>query len=106
MKGITSGRDSVQVVLESFLAGADILLMPEDAEASLDFITSKVESGTIPMEMLDQKVRKILLLKGKAGLFGKGRPYMTKHLKESVKEAVALDKEVLSAIASRQQNVQ
>ncbi|MBR4212896.1 MAG: glycoside hydrolase family 3 protein [Bacteroidales bacterium] len=99
MKGITSGRDSVQVVLEAFLAGADILLMPEDAEASLDFITSKVESGTIPMEMLDQKVRKILLLKEKAGLFGKGRPYITKHLKESVKEAVALDKEVLKTLA-------
>ena len=33
MRGLLNGRDSCEVVLEAFRAGADILLMPKDAQA-------------------------------------------------------------------------
>ena len=105
MKGVTSGRDSVRVVLEAFNAGADILLMPENAQASIDLIVSEVESGNIPESFLDAKVEKILRMKEKAGLFGKGRPYITKHLKEAVSSAVKTDNAVLEAIEKKKSGI-
>jgi len=105
MKGITSDRDSVQVVLEAFKAGADILLMPENAEASIDLICSEVESGRIPESVLDEKVTKILRMKEKAGLFGKGRPYITRHLEKAVQEAVATDNSVLREIEKKKSGI-
>jgi len=101
MKGITSDRDSVQIVLEAFKAGADILLMPENAQASLDLIVSEVESGNIPEKEVDEKVLKILRMKEKAGLLGKGRPYITKHLETSVSDAVKTDESVQKAIETK-----
>jgi beta-N-acetylhexosaminidase len=101
MKGITTDRDSVAVVLDAFLAGADILLMPENAQASIDLITAEVEKGNIPESILNEKVMKILSLKKKAGLFGKGRPYITRGLKQAVKSSVDMDRQVLKSIESR-----
>ena len=101
MKGITTDRDSVAVVLDAFLAGADILLMPENAQASIDLITAEVEKGNIPESILNEKVMKILSLKKKAGLFGKGRPYITRGLQQAVTSSVDMDNEVLKSIESR-----
>ncbi len=47
----------------AFLAGADILLMPENLEKSYNAVLSAVKSGKISQERLDQSVERILNLK-------------------------------------------
>lgn len=68
MRGLLNGRDSCEVVLEAFKAGADILLMPEDAQGAIDRIVAAVENGEVSGADLDGKVRKMLHLKASLGL--------------------------------------
>lgn len=75
MKGLVNGSDLTQdeIPLASFMAGADILLMPNDMMASMKIIRKALRKGVISMEQLDEKVRRILLLKAKLGLFDEDR---------------------------------
>ncbi len=61
------GADEAPVL--AFLAGSDLLLMPSDAGRAIDAMVRAVESGRVSRERVDQSVRKILLMKERAGLF-------------------------------------
>jgi beta-N-acetylhexosaminidase len=53
----------------AFLAGSDLLLMPDDPRAAIDAMVEAVESGRIPRARLDASLRRLLDLKERAGLF-------------------------------------
>lgn len=77
MKGVSESLEKKMIALEAYKAGVDILLMPEDVSNSITEIEKALKRGEITMESLDEKVRKVLTLKAKAGLFEKGySPYV------------------------------
>jgi beta-glucosidase len=59
---------------EAFNAGVDMFMVPEDWKALRANTIDQVESGEIPMERLDDAVRRILRVKMRAGLFDQGKP--------------------------------
>lgn len=72
-----SGLEKKEIPLAAFKAGADILLMPEDVEASINVIENALKRGEITMASLNEKVKKMLTLKARLGLFEKGySPYV------------------------------
>jgi len=68
MRGATNGRSSGQADLEAFLAGNDILLIPQYLPQSRDILLEACKEGVITEERLAHSVKKILLAKYKAGL--------------------------------------
>lgn len=74
MAGVSSffNNDGLQVCLAAYKAGADVLLMPVDYKKCIDLIVSKIESGELPMEELDARVRKVLAQKEKQGMLDPG----------------------------------
>lgn len=63
MGAITRQYSSGEAAVGAILAGADILLLPEDALQAHDAIVSAVEDSIITPERLDQSLRRILELK-------------------------------------------
>lgn len=63
MGAITRQCTSGEAAVKAFLAGADLLLMPEDFQSAYQTMLSMAESGQIPMERLDASVRRILSVK-------------------------------------------
>ncbi|HSM68589.1 MAG TPA: glycoside hydrolase family 3 N-terminal domain-containing protein, partial [Xanthomonadales bacterium] len=58
----------------AFNAGVDLFMAPEDWKALWHNTLAQAQSGEIPMERLDDAVRRILRVKLRAGLFEKGAP--------------------------------
>lgn len=73
MTGVSkmSGLPKKMVPLAAFKAGADILLMPQDVDNSIDEIVKALTRGEVSVSELDEKVRKVLELKARLGLFSK-----------------------------------
>lgn len=72
-----SGLEKKDIPLAAYKAGADILLMPEDVENSITVIEQALKRGEITMAGLNERVRKMLALKARLGLFDKGySPYV------------------------------
>lgn len=63
MKGVTNYYKPGIIEREAFLAGADILLIPQDISATLITLRRAIEEQVISLELLDQRVLKILQLK-------------------------------------------
>lgn len=79
MHGVSkeSGLAKKDIPLAAYKAGVDILLIPEDVENAISVIEQALKSGEITMEGLDQRVKKMLALKARFGLFDKGYdPYV------------------------------
>jgi beta-glucosidase len=57
------------------LAGIDMLMAPASWKGLFKNLLSQVRSGEIPMERIDDAVRRILRVKAKLGLFEKSRPW-------------------------------
>lgn len=74
MKGVSkdSGLEKKDIPLAAYKAGVDILLMPENVEESITVIEQALERGEITMEGLDMRVKKMLALKARLGVFDKG----------------------------------
>ena len=53
----------------AFLAGSDLLLMPNHLGDVVQAMVAAIDSGRITLERLDRSVRRMLVLKQKAGLF-------------------------------------
>lgn len=68
MDGIRKGRTVAEVAVEAVEAGADILLMPPDAEAAIDAVVAAVRSGRIAESRIDASVRRLLAAKAWVGL--------------------------------------
>lgn len=65
MGAIINQYNSKEAAILSILAGADIILMPENYIEAFDAIYDSVNNGTLSEERIDQSVRRILLLKEK-----------------------------------------
>ena len=68
MKGVTSYGEGINTTLLAFMAGNDILLMPENLESDRAAFLEACRTGLITEERLAHSVKKILRAKYKAGL--------------------------------------
>ena len=59
---------------QTYNAGLDMVMVPEDWKALYENTVLQVKDGTIPMARLDDAVRRILRVKIRAGLFTGGKP--------------------------------
>lgn len=72
-----SGLEKKDIPLAAYKAGADLLLMPEDVENSITVIEKALKRGEISMEGLNMRVKKMLALKARLGVFDKSYdPYV------------------------------
>jgi len=67
MKGVTKYYKKGDVALEAFLAGNDMLLIPDDVEASVKAIKASVEKKEANMLRLEESCKKILKYKYLSG---------------------------------------
>ena len=68
MAAITNEWSSGEAAVKALVAGADLLLMPENPVEAHDAIVAAVVSGTLPVERLDEAVTRNLHLKLNGGL--------------------------------------
>ncbi len=62
------GWSSGDLAREALLAGCDMIVAPEDADAAVEAILNAINSGTLSESRLNESVRRILLAKLDAGL--------------------------------------
>ena len=70
MKGVANDYGDASVA--AYMAGADILLMPQNAEKTVGQLDSLFETGTLDEAGLDARVRKMLKLKQRCGMLEPG----------------------------------
>jgi beta-N-acetylhexosaminidase len=63
MRGLTQYYSDEEIAINSFLAGADILLMPADTQKAVFAVREAYNDGRITVERLDASVRRILRAK-------------------------------------------
>lgn len=68
MQAICDHYSAAEAAVAALNAGADLLLMPPDLPEAFDGVLEAVQNGTISEERLNESVRRILMLKQKAGL--------------------------------------
>ena len=68
MKAVSQFADEGEVELEAFLAGNDMLLMPEQVLKAKEKLIEAYNKGLIPEQRLAYSVKKILMAKYKVGL--------------------------------------
>ena len=68
MGGIAKGFSVGEAAVRSLLAGADVLLMPPDAEAAINAVAAAVRSGQISQKRIDESVMRVLTAKVHVGL--------------------------------------
>lgn len=68
MNTISNVYSSATAAKLSVKAGIDMILCPSDLESAVNAVISAVESGEISEQRINQSVRRILLVKQKAGL--------------------------------------
>jgi beta-N-acetylhexosaminidase len=71
MGAIVSRYGAAQAAVLAFKAGADILLMPADAAAAIDALTTAVQSGEVSEARLDSSVARVFAAKTHAGLWAR-----------------------------------
>ncbi len=69
MSGLTIYFTQEEAGVRAFLAGTDILEKPHDVDAMIRGLVAAVKSGRIPMERLDESVKRQLAWKYELGLF-------------------------------------
>ncbi len=68
MKGVTKYHKAGEIELQALLAGNDILLLPADVPKAIKRIRQAVDKGELKMEVINDRCRKVLSYKYKAGL--------------------------------------
>ncbi|WP_235854923.1 beta-N-acetylhexosaminidase [Nonomuraea aridisoli] len=68
MAGVRKKYDDGEIAVRALLAGADLLLMPNDLPKQYRAVVAAVKSGRISEERLDQSVTRLLTLKHNRGL--------------------------------------
>lgn len=68
MEGVAQSAAPEEVALRAYLAGNDILLMPEKLTESISHIEKAAKDGVITDSLIDQKCRRILMVKKWTGL--------------------------------------
>lgn len=83
MKGVSEFTGTGDVNLAAFLAGNDMLLMPEDIPKAIQKIEEACKTGTVTGVRLAYSVKKILQAKYKAGLH-RYKPVSTRRIVEDL----------------------
>ena len=73
MGAITKQNINTTPAYAAFVAGADMILLPEDIDKSYNEILKSVNNGSISTERLNSSVEKILDYKYKLGLFSQNK---------------------------------
>src|SRR6185437_9080560 len=79
MKGLTklypgdSSKAAGRAAVDTVKAGQDLLELPSDLDGTVNGLLEAVKSGEIPRKQIDASVRRILLVKAKAGLDTPGK---------------------------------
>ncbi len=74
MQGLTklypprNGNAAGRAAVDAVNAGQDLLELPSDLDGTYNGLLQAVKSGEIPRGQLDASVRRLLILKAKAGL--------------------------------------
>jgi beta-N-acetylhexosaminidase len=68
MDGITEMFNPGEASVRSILAGADVLLMPPDPQASIDAVMAAVEQGRIPRQRINESAQRVVSAKTGLGL--------------------------------------
>lgn len=68
MKAVSRGRTPIEANVKAILAGNDVLLYPESVVETARRLRDGVTKGSIPADLIDEKVRKILRAKYWTGL--------------------------------------
>ncbi len=68
MSGLTLYFNQDEAAVRAFLAGADVLLKPSDADLAINGLKAAVQSGRVSIERLNESVRKQLAWKYELGL--------------------------------------
>jgi len=68
MKGAADFATSKEINLEAILAGNDLLLIPHEVPATMEFFKKAIQDKKLSIERLDESVRKILKAKYWSGL--------------------------------------
>ncbi|MEV0382214.1 beta-N-acetylhexosaminidase [Nonomuraea sp. NPDC050643] len=68
MEGVRKKYDDGEIAVRAVLAGADLLLMPNDLPKAYRAVLAAVKSGRISKERLDQSVTRLLTLKQTRGV--------------------------------------
>ena len=71
MQGLTEMFNPGEASVRSILAGADVLLMPPDPEASIQAVMKAVESGRIPRQRINDSALRVLMATTSLGLMKK-----------------------------------
>lgn len=77
MASITDNYSSGDAAYTSFMAGADIILMPQNLDEAYNTILSKVEDGSIPAGKLNDSVLRILAVKIQRGILSQEQMLIT-----------------------------
>ncbi len=96
MGALHEDPDAPDPALPALLAGADILLMPKDPQATIDAVAKAVRDGTVPAARVDDAALRVLRAKLRTGLYETGgKP------RDDWREIVACDahREVAAKIA-------
>lgn len=68
MKGVTGYFKPGEIEVKAFLAGNDILLLPQDAGIAINSLKQALKNGIITKSQIEERCRKILSAKYDAGL--------------------------------------
>lgn len=68
MAAVTRLYSSDEAAMAALYAGADVLLMPKNLKSAFDMMVWAIEEGILPMERVDESVRRILSFKRERGL--------------------------------------
>ncbi len=68
MQGVTKLYNAREAAVRAMEAGADVLLMPENAEEAIRGVVNAVKQGRISRQRLDESVIKVLAAKARVGL--------------------------------------
>lgn len=68
MASITKYYDAGTAAVNAFLAGADIILMPQDFKTAYNAVLQAVNEETISMDRLDESVSRVLAVKMQRGI--------------------------------------
>ncbi|MDO4976635.1 MAG: glycoside hydrolase family 3 protein [Eubacteriales bacterium] len=78
MKSITKFYDPDEAAVKAFLAGNDMILMPDDFEQAVEGIQEAVESGKIEKKDINDAVKRILKIKIKRGIIPSDAEFFSK----------------------------
>lgn len=106
MKAVSDFAPEGEVELQAFLAGNDLLLMPENVLKAKETFIKAYNDGVVTEERLAKSVKKILMAKYKAGLYNY-RPVRLENLLEdlnSIENDVVYEEAIEAAITVAKNN--